>query len=126
MNGKSASGALLLVCCVLLAAACFLIPALFPAGQPDPEAADRAALLVLNAVRGAEEVRAENGRLILGTAGSETEWYAENGSLYVSGEDAAPADAFFAYRNGEILEVTVRKGAAERTLRIRAGSEAGA
>ncbi len=123
MTGKSAAGALLLACCLILAAVCLRSPSFFAAREPDRETADRAALLVLNAVRGAEEIRTEGGRLILGARGSKAEWYAENGMLRASGEDAAPADAFFARTDGEITEVTIRKGGAERTLRIRTGPE---
>ena len=126
MSAKGAMNWLMLACCFVLAAVCLRIPASFGSRRTDAEAADRAALVILNAVRDAEKARTDCGRLLLEGQDGETEWYAENGVLKASGEDAAPVDAFAVGMDGEMLEVTVRKGGAERTLRFRAGAEAGA
>ena len=126
MSARDAGKGLLLLFCLTLAAACVRIAYPAGSGQADAEDTDRAALLILNAARGAEEIRADGGRLILKTNGMETVWYAENGMLSASGEDVAPADEFFASMDGSLLSVTIRKGGASRTLRVPKGTEAGA
>ena len=126
MSARDAGWGLLLLCCFTLAAVCVRIAFPRGSGRADAEDTDRAALLVLNAVRRAEEIRADGGRLILKTNGRETVWLAEDGMLRASGEAAVPADAFFASTDGTMLAVTIRKGGASRTLRVSAGEEAGA